>query len=73
MNAFDTEIENSASESPASLLAMASLVFVTSAIAARLRAQVEAQAPDGFQEVTVFHLDPPHIENSNEVEVVYEG
>ncbi|HEX4120920.1 MAG TPA: hypothetical protein VH619_09910 [Verrucomicrobiae bacterium] len=57
MNAFDFEMDSVVNESPASLLAMAALVAVTSTVAAELRAQAEAKSVPKFQDVKVFRLD----------------
>jgi hypothetical protein len=45
------------SKSSISLLAMVALVFA--AIAAKVRATVQAQAPEGYQDESGFHFGPP--------------
>jgi len=42
-----------------SILAMATLVLA--ALAAKLRASIEAQAPEGYEDESGFHLGPPNL------------
>jgi hypothetical protein len=58
MIAMHTGMDNSMNkEASVSLLAMATLVIA--AIAAKLRATAEAQAPEGYEDATGFHFGSP--------------
>jgi hypothetical protein len=50
-------MDNSINKTSFSLLAMATLVIA--AIAAKVRASAEAQAPEGYEDATGFHFGPP--------------
>jgi hypothetical protein len=50
-------MDNSVNKASVSLLAMATLVIA--AIAAKIRATAEAQAPEGYEDATGFHFGSP--------------
>jgi hypothetical protein len=50
-------VDNSINKTSVSLLAMAALVIA--AIAAKIRASVEAQAPEGYEDESGFHFGSP--------------
>jgi hypothetical protein len=52
--AMNAGMDNSINKASVSLLAMATLVIA--AIAAKIRATAEAQAPEGYEDATGFHF-----------------
>jgi hypothetical protein len=50
-------MDNDINKTSVSLLAMATLVIA--AIAAKIRATAEAQAPEGYEDATGFHFGAP--------------
>jgi hypothetical protein len=50
-------MDNSINKTSLSLLAMATLVIA--AVGAKIRATIEAQAPEGYQDATGFHFGSP--------------
>ena len=57
MYAILNGMDNSVNKASVSLLAMATLVIA--AIAAKLRAAAEAQAPEGYEDTDGFHFGSP--------------
>jgi hypothetical protein len=57
---YDIGMDNSMNKASVSLLAMATLVIA--AIAAKIRASAEAQAPEGYEDATGFHFGHPNFE-----------
>ncbi len=53
-------MDNTMNKASISLLAMATLVIA--AIAAKIRATAEAQAPEGYEDATGFHFGSPNFE-----------
>jgi len=51
-------MDNNINKASISLLAMATLVIA--AIAAKIRASAEAQAPEGYEDATGFHFGHPN-------------
>jgi hypothetical protein len=60
MNAMKTVMDNNINKASISLLAMATLVIA--AIAAKIRATAEAQAPEGYEDATGFHFGSPTLD-----------
>jgi hypothetical protein len=54
---MNTGMDNNMNKASISLLAMATLVIA--AIAAKIRATAEAQAPEGYEDATGFHFGSP--------------
>lgn len=54
-------MDNSVNKASVSLLAMAALLIA--AIAAKVRATMEAQAPEGYEDATGFHFGSPNFED----------
>jgi hypothetical protein len=54
-------MDNSVNKASVSLLAMAALVMA--AIAAKIRASVEAQVPEGYEDATGFHFGSTNFED----------
>ena len=54
---MNTYINNGVNKESASLLAMAALIIA--AMAAWIRPTVEAEAPEGYEDASGFHLGPP--------------
>jgi hypothetical protein len=54
-------MDNSVNKASISLLAMAALLIA--AIAAKVRASIEAQAPEGYEDATGFHFGSPNFED----------
>jgi hypothetical protein len=54
------DMDNHMNKASVSLLAMATLVIA--AIAAKIRATAEAQAPEGYEDATGFHFGHPNFE-----------
>jgi hypothetical protein len=59
-NAMSAGMDNNVNKASISLLAMTALVVA--AIAAKLRATVDAQAPEGYEDASGFHFGAPNIE-----------
>jgi hypothetical protein len=57
MTAIKSVMDNNVNKASVSLLAMAALVIA--AIAAKVRATVESQAPVGYEDETGFHIGTP--------------
>jgi len=55
-------MDNSVNKASVSLLALAALLLA--AIAAKVRASIEAQAPEGYEDATGFHFGSPNFEDS---------
>lgn len=55
--AVKSAMDNSINKTSVSLLAMAALVIA--AIAAKVRASVDAQAPEGYEDESGFHFGSP--------------
>jgi len=53
-------MDNSLNKASIPLLAMATLLIA--AIAAKIRAAAEAQAPEGYEDATGFHFGSPDLE-----------
>ena len=56
-----TSMDNDINKTSVSLLAMATLVIA--AIAAKIRATAEAQAPEGYEDATGFHFGSPSVKD----------
>jgi hypothetical protein len=54
-------MDNSVNKASVSLLALAALLLA--AIAAKVRASIEAQAPEGYEDATGFHFGSPNFED----------
>jgi hypothetical protein len=54
---MNTSMDNNINKASFSLLAIATLVIA--AIAAKIRATAEAQAPEGYEDATGFHFGHP--------------
>jgi hypothetical protein len=54
-------MDNTVNKASVSLLAMATLVIA--AIAAKVRATAEAQAPEGYEDASGFHFGSPRHED----------
>jgi hypothetical protein len=54
-------MDNSVNKASVSLLAMTTLIIA--AIAAKIRASAEAQAPEGYEDATGFHFGTPNAED----------
>jgi hypothetical protein len=55
--AVNSLMDNSINKTSVSLLAMAALVIA--ALAAKVRASVDAQAPEGYEDESGFHFGSP--------------
>ena len=54
-------MDNSINKASVPILAMAT--FVIAAIAAKIRAAAESQAPEGYEDATGFHFGTPNFED----------
>jgi hypothetical protein len=54
-------MDNNVNKATVSLLAMATLIIA--AVAAKIRATVSAQAPEGYEDETGFHFGSPTFKN----------
>ena len=62
MSSLDTQLDDATKESPASLLALAALVFTTESLVAGLRFHTDVESSQRLEDVTVYHLGPPDSE-----------